>query len=508
MVTINSSQTDHRITLWVSGVVSLLVIVWYNWYIYPWMLDDAFIAFRYADNFASGHGLVYNLGERVEGYTSFMWVFLLGLGKMIALDTVLMSKLLGGAFALATFGVLLVSYWVLPRGNHAATAIAALLLATCGAFTPWIGSGMEVTLYAFLALATLLSYLRALDSNCSPRRLAAVGVLLALTVMSRPEGALLVLMIFSDSTFRSWRSRTWSILHLALPAAIVYIPYFVWRYSYYGHLLPNTFYAKVGSTSMQMARGLDYVQGAVLPLLLVLLLAVWALVKFRVHFRSTGRYLLPLFVALHVGYVILVGGDCMPAFRFLTPIIPPLALIAGVGVCAISRRRAWLVALTIIIGSHGVYQMINHSRITPHIQIDRVAYNGREVGHWLKANFPPETLLATNAAGSLAYYSKLPIVDMMGLNDAHIAHREIPNIGSGTAGHEKGDGRYVLSRNPDLIQFFSSIGSYRPAFLSDRELWQIPQFHDKYAAVKYHIPSLDLEAVFWVKKSLLEEPTS
>ncbi len=43
--------------------------------------DDAYISFRYAANYLTGHGLVYNYGERVEGYTNFLWVMLLALLK-------------------------------------------------------------------------------------------------------------------------------------------------------------------------------------------------------------------------------------------------------------------------------------------------------------------------------------------------------------------------------------------------------------------------------------------
>ena len=39
--------------------------------------DDAYISYRYVANFLNGDGLVYNIGERVEGYTNFGWVIYL-----------------------------------------------------------------------------------------------------------------------------------------------------------------------------------------------------------------------------------------------------------------------------------------------------------------------------------------------------------------------------------------------------------------------------------------------
>ena len=45
---------------------------------YAFLCDDAFISFRYARNLADGYGLVFNPGgERVEGYSNFLWVTVL-----------------------------------------------------------------------------------------------------------------------------------------------------------------------------------------------------------------------------------------------------------------------------------------------------------------------------------------------------------------------------------------------------------------------------------------------
>ena len=45
-----------------------------------WFLcDDAFISFRYARNLLEGHGLVFNPGEYVEGYSNFLWTLELAL---------------------------------------------------------------------------------------------------------------------------------------------------------------------------------------------------------------------------------------------------------------------------------------------------------------------------------------------------------------------------------------------------------------------------------------------
>ncbi len=58
------------------GIVALLLgyLVWNCLYYYPSTVDDTFICFRYAANWLAGEGLVFNPGERVEGYSDFLWV--------------------------------------------------------------------------------------------------------------------------------------------------------------------------------------------------------------------------------------------------------------------------------------------------------------------------------------------------------------------------------------------------------------------------------------------------
>ena len=91
---------------------------------------------------------------------------------------------------------------------------------------------------------------------------------------------------------------------------------------------------------------------------------------------------------------------------------------------------------------------------------------------------------------------------MLGLNDTTIAHRQIADMGTGLAGHEKGDGAYVLKRRPALIQFHSSLGRLEPSFRSDRELYALPEFHLKYRPVEVPIPALGESAVFYLRRDL------
>ena len=85
----------------------------------------------------------------------------------------------------------------------------------------------------------------------------------------------------------------------------------------------------------------------------------------------------------------------------------------------------------------------------------------------------------------------------VGLNDAHIRHTSTADLGKGRAGHEKGDGKYVLSRSPDYILMGNvavlpyPVDKERMAKKlvrkSEHELWAEPRFHDTYELVCFQL---------------------
>jgi hypothetical protein len=131
---------------------------------------------------------------------------------------------------------------------------------------------------------------------------------------------------------------------------------------------------------------------------------------------------------------------------------------------------------------------------------------GKEVGLWLKDNASPDAVIATNTAGTIPYYSGLRTIDMLGLNDVHIAHRDMPDMGARYAGHEKADGRYVLDRKPDYIQFWSSLGWEKQVFRSDKELYALPEFHEEYELRRITLPSGKILRLFERRQNADRDP--
>ncbi|MGD2207611.1 MAG: hypothetical protein PVH17_12630, partial [Anaerolineae bacterium] len=77
--------------------------------LFPLTVDDAYISFRYSDNLARGHGLVWNIGQDpVEGYTNFLWVLLGASVVKLGLPLPLSMKTLSIGLSILT---LMFMYW-------------------------------------------------------------------------------------------------------------------------------------------------------------------------------------------------------------------------------------------------------------------------------------------------------------------------------------------------------------------------------------------------------------
>ncbi len=465
---------------------SVLTLAAYSYYIQPWMFDDAFIYFRYAQNFVAGDGLVYNVGEKVEGYTSFLWLIFMASGSWFGADPVLYSKVLGIIFASGCILLLANSYRFIPGVDIKMSAAATLLFGSSGIFLPWAVSGVEVTMFTFLTLLQVLCYFSTRDS-LNYKKFSLLGILSGLTVMTRPEGLIIFTLLAVDQLVKNIKYGGRSVLYLVVFFGITYLPYFIWRYAYYGFLFPNTYYAKVSWTIDQVFRGSRYLVKFGIPALLMMIPLIDPMAASGWIRNYRRLLLLPGIVVAYTVYIVAIGGDYMPGVRFFTPILPVICLLSAMTMLLIKdlKKATVIVALTVVYN----ILMLDFYYITPQIKNEKVSEWGKEVGLWLKGNTSADAVIATNTAGSIPYYSGLKTIDMLGLNDSHIAHKKMPRMGEGYAGHEKADGEYVLSRRPDYIQFFSSYGSVEPVFPSDKEIYRIPEFHKMYVLREITLPS-------------------
>jgi hypothetical protein len=425
------------------------------------LIDDAYIAFRYAENFVEGHGLVFNLGERVEGYTCFLWILLLAVLTALDTDLVVGSQLLG---ALCLVMTVVVTARLLPRVQERpvwSQMIAPTLLAANGASAMWSVHGLETAMFTLLLSMALRADLRGHAGG----RIATgwSGVWYALAALTRPEAALVFAASLLFWVYASRRALgSASIWRAILPFAAIVIPHELWRYHYYGYLLPNTFHAKVGMSMPLLARGaaylLDFFKGAQALFFLPILLTFRAA---RLDRRIA--FLLWILAAWSI-VVVLEGGDAFPAWRFFVPILPIVYLLVQEGIYQAvgwgrSRgdglARALSVGLLLValaaapVHLRRVFEGALEEARGAHV----FTRNMKLVGDCLARHLPASARIALNPVGAVAYHSGLYAYDMMGLTNLNIAHRSVSELGAGYAGHEKGDGAYILTQKPDVILF-------------------------------------------------------
>ncbi len=459
--------------------------------------DDAYISFRYARNLYEGLGLVYNPGERVMGYSNFLWVVFLAGARALGVDILLASRLLGTVFTWATLA--LVGFQARRWALRPATAALVLgLLVANGTFALWMFGGLEGPLFACLLTASVVTALSC-DEQPAPGRFLLLGSTLGLAALTRPEGIFYSVPICGWVLFRlvvaryesgrleaphraggrepgngrqeiesggttGWpahrsggragarRILTGVLLALGIAAAC-YLGMTLWMVAYYGDPLPNTYYAKAHPVSLEvLSRGWLFTRRFLEAYHLVPAgIVLWWTAATRLSPRARGW--LPLgVIAAFVVFFLATGGDALVYHRMWLWTLPMFALLAAEAIACTWRTRAERIVVTIC-GITAVALSLPDSFAGEDIaylrEDDRFLADLVVLGRSLEANTPEDTLIAANNIGVLGYESRRRILDMLGLVDRHIARA--PGKPVATPGHESHDGAYVLERRPDLI---------------------------------------------------------
>ncbi len=494
------ARLDGRWLLGVAVLATLAYALYASYRMFGRLYDDSHITLRYATNLADGFGLRFNPGERpVEGYTNFLLtVFLAGCAK-VGLPLLVMAKIVSIGAAL---GVVVVTYWlttlVLPKASGLLRATPSLVIAGCGWFAFYAAIGLETHLFALLITIGACLILT--------RRWPWAGTVFAAAYLTRPEGAGMWAVTLGWLIWQLWigpriarripalyaaddetAPRPRDVFAFAVPFVVIAGIHEIWRLAYYHSPLPNTFYDKVGSTTQQVRRGIEYVAHSLPqlhPLTLLLIIALLILVPSAVTWNRAARYIALLAVTF-TGYIILVGGDFIGP-RFLFHVFPFLIVLAVAGIRALLRapwltwltwltwlarrrptdasatvdRRAWdgsaspLAALSVALIAAWLFLPL----VPPNTFLKqrvgsthmRVVTGLTALGDYLRDTAPPDATLAIDAAGVVPYISRLSTLDMLGLSDYHIAHTVVA-LGDGLPGHEKTDPAYILAQHPTYI---------------------------------------------------------
>jgi len=452
--------------------------------------DDAYITLRYAQNFLNGNGIVWNVGEYVQGYSNFLHLLLISIFGKLGVDLRIASQVI----SFFSFIILLFISWQIPKSFKRRDSLLKLfpfiVVLTSSPLIVWVIGGLEPVVYScFLSLGVFF-FIKAHQAPHTFQYISISSIAFSLSALTRPDGMLFLVVSFFALGLLWNKTTLKSLFFFVIPATIIIGPYLTWVYMYYGNFLPNTYYAKAtGFNYDKLIQGINYVKYfCKIPTYLypIFFGLFFSHIAFKKNIPSVLKYFSSIAITYTL-YVIYVGGDHMVAYRFFVPIIPLL----GYGIYIIlteweilyQKKFLQKIILAVYIAL-GVYQF-NVSILNP-IEENPASKVGTVIGKYINKNWEKGSLIALNTAGSTPYFAKdFPCIDMLGLTDSHIARRKITKFilpWQKVHGHSKGDGQYVLNRNPDYIIVGPAEGTLitKPWFLSDWEMMNDKRFHKNY----------------------------
>jgi arabinofuranosyltransferase len=253
---------------------------------------------------------------------------------------------------------------------------------------------------------------------------------------------------------------------------------------YYGAWLPNTYYAKAtGSALTRLGAGATYLIKSVALGTGMLGALVWL----RPGTRGPAAGLAGTMVVAGAAFILVTGGDWMPGYRFLVPLLPFIYVLVAAPLARLPRRcgsgreravRRWLWSLVLLHLAATTLLVRADTGVTNF-------YRGRSFPLWgeyepvarhLAASTEPGALVALGEAGIIPYVSGRRVLDLFGLMD-----RQIARAPGGI--WEKVDLDYVFTRRPDYLLLSHTAwvnGAWQTKFAYARRLLADPRFGQQY----------------------------
>jgi arabinofuranosyltransferase len=430
----------RRWPVWIALAVMLAALVRTCW-----LCDDAYITVRVVDNLIHGHGLRWNVDERVQAYTHPLWLFAMLLARGFTGEFFYSLSWLCILTSLAAAALLAFS-----RPERAPWAIALLVLSK--GYLSFATSGLEGPLAHLLLIAFVIVFLR---GPGDPRRQLTLALLASLILINRLDALFLIAPALAIAF---WQERT---RDHALRLLIGFSPLIAWELFslvYYGFFLPNTGPAKLDTgiaLDSAVRQGWKYVRGfGVWDRLGAL--TIWLAVAAALWQRRARPIAIAVGLGLSVAWTIRVGGDFMQGRFLAAPVACAVALLAHAEIDFVWLRRAAIAFPLIGLYSANVgwiwpWMTASRGFIRDYVSDERVYYYPTT---GLLANRPPPeksylpsfgmnwvkkgvTVAVENCIGQVGYYAgpSVHVIDDYALADALLARLPVIDKNVWRAGH-------------------------------------------------------------------------
>jgi len=517
----------------------MLKRVQYNWIItllcillVPYLIisynhigEDCFISFRYVDNFINGKGLVFNEGERVEGYSNFLWVVLLAFFRKLGISPIFMSKFLGVSSTVLLLWT--VSYYSLKKNQR---KIDWIYLATplMVFFNPMLhyhaGRGLETNLYALLFVWAIFSFKRRNYTNSS--------LAFAAIALTRPEGFvyfwLLIPMLFLDIRLSRTEKFHYPVplirLRFFVPYLSIVVCFFLWRLLYYGNLLPNTVYAKTATSNFYGNPSLHMLLQFMISWSYIPLFAILAIFTYHKEEWELQRSLIiPMILGGCILFFTLSIGQVQASpFRHYVPMIPIIIILFQEFLRAMKKRvednLPLIIGLFVIFQGMNLYTSTNldapksrlHSRTFQFIGswnfparlkwfFEPPIVINSEAGKWCTENLPADALIGADQIGQFGYYTKQNVLDLLGLTDKEFARKKYSL-----------DTLLKREPPPGYLVLLGYLGDSKPFLEGIAKSFEQNAFKEQYQLRWILRPNNTInktEFLVYAKRDLLEEPS-
>lgn len=380
--------------------------------------EDAFITFRYAENLVQGHGFVYNIGERVLGTTTPLYTLILVALMMLGINVFTGAALFNLVCDIVLLTLLrqLLMKDITHPARRDIVAVTLLLVGLYFALVRVTVSRMETSLYLCLIIAALWAM--------STQRHVLLGLLMGALMLTRPDGALLCVLIVG---WLAWRNRAVPVAPVAV-AGIVLAPYVLFSTAYFGSPLPQSVVAKsavyptalniswfdsLDSMTYHVFIGRFYHRLLSLPFVI---LGLWKVIQLR-----SNAVLLLSSYAIAYFFAFVLSRTFIHEW-YLAPLYLIFITLSGIGAGLILFRSLSFLSRSILIKRFlfaGIVVLLTISnslialnRIDDDYPADRVLY---EIGMLLKERATPGAGVLLEPIGYVGYYSQLRIYDALGL---------------------------------------------------------------------------------------------
>lgn len=410
-------------------------------------LDDAYISFRYIDRLYDGHGLSWNDNYYVQGYSNLLWVLILFLGKFIISNIYYITIIINFA------SFLFISYFIynktIDRTKDIEYGVLFLVSISTLNYIVWITSGLESILFSTI-IFFILYFTEKATTEYNIKYIYYIGTLSTISILLRLDGFIIPVLCTIYIIYKNDFNK--ASLYLITYLLFILLSLIAWQYLYYGFPLPNTYYVKVsGNILERIYVGLFWLCYS----MIIYGLMFFPIVQVYEYLKTRKINIYFLYTIFIIAYYLFIGSDSLrDRFFLLFPILGATSYINliqkhGKTVLRLSMLLIILINLLVIsvfLFQFQIYKSDNY--------LNNYSY-WKELGIFLGEHYDKNTLIATDGAGNIPYFSNLPTIDMLGLNDINIAHKDYTN--KFAPGHSKYDANYIVSKNPNLIMTWIDI---------------------------------------------------